>query len=510
MSGSGGTPAAGSGGVGGDASGSGGSNGGNGGTTSSGGGAGANGGSAGSNGGSAGANGGSAGSNGGSAGSNGGSAGSNGGSAGSAGANGGTGGSGGTTYLVTVVKNGTGTVTSSVAGIDCGATCSASFPAGALTLHAHPSNGSGYRFAGWSGACSGLAQDCSLTVAGDLTATATFVPVTQNLVFVTSDVFAPNLGSAAAYDAKCNAAATTAGINNVAGSSYIAYTSDANSLAKDRLKTARGWVRMDGKPFADTQASLFTKGAVFYPIEFDETGATPSNVRPAMTGAASDGSLSSQTPTGNCNDFKSADVTDYVVAGASDGGPSTWSSIFAVSCNNSSALICMGKDLQVAAAPTPVTGKYIWLTDAPFVIGNGTPNDFCKSVLPAGVTNAAALISSSGSSAASVLNASTRYVRLDGVPIGTGAQIAAGTLESGLWQTGTAHYNDAIAWTGATDFGSAGTVASTCSNWTAPGSSDNPTLVPVGESGELRTWWYDVTGPCNSEFIYLYCAQTAP
>ena len=92
--------------------------------------------------------------------------------------------------------------------------------------------------------------------------TATFVPLTANLIFVTSATFAPNRGSAAAYDSVCNTAATAAGVNDAAGGAYTAVTSDATTTVRSRLgAAANGWVRMDGAPFADTQAALFAAGA---------------------------------------------------------------------------------------------------------------------------------------------------------------------------------------------------------------------------------------------------------
>ncbi|HXK10020.1 MAG TPA: VCBS repeat-containing protein, partial [Vicinamibacteria bacterium] len=78
------------------------------------------------------------------------------------------------TYTLTVTKagTGTGTVTSSPAGISCGATCSASYNSGtAVTLTASPAAGS--TFAGWSGACTGTST-CTVTMSSAQSVTATF------------------------------------------------------------------------------------------------------------------------------------------------------------------------------------------------------------------------------------------------------------------------------------------------------------------------------------------------
>jgi hypothetical protein len=80
-------------------------------------------------------------------------------------------------YVLTAAKSGTGsgTVTSSPAAIDCGATCSASYTAGTVvTLAAAPAAGSA--FAGWSGACSGTGS-CVVTMSAARSVTATFGPV---------------------------------------------------------------------------------------------------------------------------------------------------------------------------------------------------------------------------------------------------------------------------------------------------------------------------------------------
>jgi Divergent InlB B-repeat domain len=78
------------------------------------------------------------------------------------------------TLSVSKTGTGTGTVTSSPAGIDCGATCSASFTTGSsVALTATPSPGS--RFGSWSGACSGTSTTCNVTMNTAKSVTANFI-----------------------------------------------------------------------------------------------------------------------------------------------------------------------------------------------------------------------------------------------------------------------------------------------------------------------------------------------
>src|SRR5437764_1589284 len=79
-----------------------------------------------------------------------------------------------TVRRLTVSKKGSGrgSVTSSPAGINCGASCSHGFDNGrSVTLTARPVRGSG--FAGWSGACSGRGG-CRVKMTADRTVTARF------------------------------------------------------------------------------------------------------------------------------------------------------------------------------------------------------------------------------------------------------------------------------------------------------------------------------------------------
>jgi hypothetical protein len=75
-------------------------------------------------------------------------------------------------YQLTVKTRGSGSVTSSPAGISCGGDCTESYMKDTeVTLTATPVDG--FRFTGWSGACSGIGT-CRLTMKKALTVTATF------------------------------------------------------------------------------------------------------------------------------------------------------------------------------------------------------------------------------------------------------------------------------------------------------------------------------------------------
>jgi uncharacterized repeat protein (TIGR02543 family) len=78
------------------------------------------------------------------------------------------------THTLTVAKNGTGsgTVTSSPAGINCGATCSQAYTQGTVVTLT-PTAATGSTFAGWSGACSGTGA-CTVTMSEARSVTATF------------------------------------------------------------------------------------------------------------------------------------------------------------------------------------------------------------------------------------------------------------------------------------------------------------------------------------------------
>jgi hypothetical protein len=79
------------------------------------------------------------------------------------------------TFSLTVTKLGTGggTVTSAPAGINCGSTCSATFPqGGAVVLSANPAAGS--TFMNWGQDCAGTSPSTTIVMGGDRSCTANF------------------------------------------------------------------------------------------------------------------------------------------------------------------------------------------------------------------------------------------------------------------------------------------------------------------------------------------------
>jgi hypothetical protein len=109
-------------------------------------------------------------------------------------------------HTLTVGKNGTGsgTVTSSPAGINCGAACSQTYTQGTVvTLTPTPTAGS--TFAGWSGDCSGTGA-CTVTMSQARSVTATFnlVPLVPPVVGVPPSVPASGLFCGVQHRGKCS------------------------------------------------------------------------------------------------------------------------------------------------------------------------------------------------------------------------------------------------------------------------------------------------------------------
>mgnify|MGYP001035415239 CR=1 FL=1 len=85
-------------------------------------------------------------------------------------------------YTLNVSKNGSGSISSSPSGINCGNTCSSSYTSGTqVSLYATPA--SGYTFNGWSGNCSGNGA-CTVTMDSNKSITANFAVDTSRIISI--------------------------------------------------------------------------------------------------------------------------------------------------------------------------------------------------------------------------------------------------------------------------------------------------------------------------------------
>ena len=136
------------------------------------------------------------------------------------------------TLIVTAA--GDGTVTSTPAGITCGADCSESYSIGTMvTLTAAPTAGA--TFQGWSGGgCSGLGT-CVVTISGDTAVTATFA-ANPTLTVATNGTGTGTVTSAPA-GISCGSDCTEA---------YPSGTSVTLTAAADASASFTGWPRRMG------------------------------------------------------------------------------------------------------------------------------------------------------------------------------------------------------------------------------------------------------------------------
>jgi hypothetical protein len=405
---------------------------------------------------------------------------------------------------------GSGSVASDPPGLTCAqGTCSGQFTVGStVTLTATPGTA---RWVRWQGDCAGSLPSCKVAVAADRQVAATFAGA--NYVFVTSTSYAASAVAPDAADKECNALASAAGLPG----HYVAWLSTSTQDARDRLGAARGWVRTDGLPFADSIASLTKKDQVFYPIHLDETG-IPALGGAVFTGTADSGTLS---PYGyDCSDWTTSSSSESVVIGDHTGGPHTWTDAGGTDCSVQGRLYCFGDDLTQpigidGLAPLLLVSRLAFVTAALWDGGGGVgaldamcAADATAAGLP-GTFKAA--VATTQASAVSRFNLDgARWVRPDGVAIvaaardlGNGMPLLAPIA---LHADGTVvSASTFVAWAGASSLTDAGTADSTCSDWTdnTAGSKGS-----IGEIGSGEQWF--VAGiarfTCDKR-LPVYCLQ---
>lgn len=402
---------------------------------------------------------------------------------------------------ITIVGTGSGTVRDGDA-LECeSGTCLQAYPLGATVELAVTLNRAA--LIGFSGDCSGTS--CIVTMGGPRRVTVELGA--YNLVFVTSTTMTPTElvargdGSAVVGGERvCAERATAAGLTGT----FVPWISDAATHAGDQLAGARGWVRLDGAPFADSPESLLQQLQTFYPILFDELGNDP-EPRFTMSATTGDGQFSAGY---SCTSWTS--TTTSVLVGNASWGTGGWAGSYQGACTVAHPFVCFQIDHAQPLVLTPATGR-IAFRSAPWAPGGGLASADAKCMAEAAAAGYTgmfrALLATDTASAISRMDlGGLPWVRSDGVRLVlTADDLAAGKLVTSLTASADRQtYGGEYAWTGAVGLTSPSPGRS-CSNWTSTTASSR---AHVGEAFRTRVDWFaqNYDEPCDSA-QYLYCLE---
>jgi hypothetical protein len=329
-------------------------------------------------------------------------------------------------------------------------------------------------------------------------------------VFVTSSTYGTTLQPLEAADDNCNLAARAAQLPGT----YRAWLATANVPAPDRLQGARGWIRVDGVPFADTIADI-VNGRIFNPPRVDEygndLGATDS--WQVMTGTNSDGI---DVPGQDCEGWTNSAASVYQAVGDLRATTQIWTSGGAVQCNETVRMYCFGVDKQQPLTTTSVAGKRAFISDGSFRASGGlsAADQECADEAAASLLSGTfkALLATSTASAASRFTSSpsTIWVRVDGMPLNApGTDIMdGGQLLTPLNVSSTrAYVGNVGVYTGASTPREVPMVSSSCDDWQQPSTAD---LVIIGAVTHTVSWFREFASPCNlfsSGQVRIYCLE---
>jgi hypothetical protein len=319
-----------------------------------------------------------------------------------------------------------------------------------------------------------------------------------------------NLGGQAGADSECASLATAA---SLPAGTYKAWLSTSAVNAITKLGSARGFVRPDGRPFAD-QVSDITAGKILNALNLDESGADLGRQN-VWTGTTDAGTVNGSF---TCGDWSSS--ASFGELGGSTGGAGAWSDDAVLdSCDASAHFYCFDTSHVSALTVTAATGRIAFVSKGSFAANSGisAADTLCQSeASAAGLSNPTqffALLSTSTAPAASRFDMSPmseQYVRRDGIRIADASTLAAGaTLDSSIWQHADGSYVTEFAahvWTGSTAPDIAGTLATTCQDWMASSGADSGS---EGISNVTDMWWNPspaLSASCGGS-LPIYCLQ---
>lgn len=337
-----------------------------------------------------------------------------------------------------------------------------------------------------------------------------------NIVFTTSSQWAPEaLGGLDGADAKCQSLADAAGLTGT----FVAWLSDSTADARDRLSDARGWVRTDGKPFADRVQDIVA-GLHYYTPNHDEHGERVTGaLLPVVTGTAPDGTASA--PFGDfCQDYTGPNDTYGAVRGDLNYVDDRWTTLGEFvgdlePCGALARLYCFQIDHDDVVDATFPPSRKAFISSSAVRPDMGRSNLDAECVTEAEANDLTgsflAFVSTNTESAASRFDLTgLTYARVDGLPIVEQAtDLAAGTpldVPINLHADGNLISGpNQIAYSGADTPMQTSTNATSCNNWSI---SVYDNFVQVGNPGvSSAAWWNDRTDwRCNT-WVKVYCFE---
>ncbi|MBL0218619.1 MAG: hypothetical protein IPQ07_32665 [Myxococcales bacterium] len=391
--------------------------------------------------------------------------------------------------------SGTGTIVGP-AGFTCSAArCEAVVtPGTAMWLRAVPANDAW--FAGWTGLCGGNLS-CTFDATTSLTLQAEFAPI-PNRVFVTSIGTNGAIGGIAGADALCAARATAGGLSG----NFIAFLSDSTTNSVNRISSSRGWIRIDGAPFADAPTA-FASGNLVFPPRLDEYGNDVGSDQ-VFTGINA-GSVTANT----CLDWTSSSATEYGF-GALTQFASRLTSGWDQTCDSSARLLCVevGRIVPVEIHPDTTT-KQAFATTGTWTPGNGrgSADALCASEASgAGLSGSfLAALATSTETIASRFSASAQYHRVDGVRLFDGPGLLSADfldVPPELDARGDRVENDY--WTGATRFNKVAAGTDSCNDWSTGSNLVSGAMHYTGATDVRDVAKYD---PCSTSLPVLCLEQ---
>jgi hypothetical protein len=329
-----------------------------------------------------------------------------------------------------------------------------------------------------------------------------------NVAFVTARGWVGNFGGTAFADGFCQASAIDAGLPGT----YRAWLSSTDGgAALSRLAGARGWVRVDGRPFADSLDALAGRLELFYPNELDERGARIFGFGCAWTGTLTDGGFAG---TGSsCRDWSSNGFTEGGLSGELRTAGRTWTARNRSCSLASCSLYCMGIDRSAVVRPSRPAGARLAFVSQPFVLDGGAlaaADDRCaREAAGAGHPGSYRALLATGGTPASARFAldAGPWTRIDGVQLAlTAADFVDNRATRRLAPLNVTADGGYLAagpvWTGSAAPSDAGTTH--CSDWTSSAAGQSAF---VGEATQGNAEWFNAGTMSCSDAGHVYCLQ---